>query len=105
MFHFELSVVGALPAQYLGRGPGAVYIGLVTTVEGIISSRDDRILSYENTTSAEEHISRGCSSPCTLHHQPLRQSTTPHTGVGYYTTMVARTSINLVSLVLFIVLA
>ena len=26
-----------------------------------------------------------------------------HTGVGYYTTMVARTSINLVSLVLFIV--
>ena len=30
---------------------------------------------------------------------------TPHTGVGYYTTTVARTSINLVSLVLFIVLA
>ena len=37
---------------------------------------------------------------CTVHHQPLRQSTTPQTRVGYYTTMVARTSINLVSLVL-----
>ena len=41
--------------------------------------------------------------PCTVHRQPLRQSTTPHTGVGYYTTTMARTSINLVSLVLFIV--
>src|SRR3954468_20592643 len=32
---------------------------------------------------------------CTVHHQPQRQSTTPHTGVGYYTRTVARTSINL----------
>ena len=40
---------------------------------------------------------------CIVHHQPLRQSTIPHTGVGYYTTTVARTSINLVSLVFFIV--
>ena len=32
---------------------------------------------------------------------PKRQSTTPHTGVGYYTTTVARTSINLASLVQF----
>ena len=32
-----------------------------------------------------------------------RQSTTPHIGLGYYTTTMARTSINLVSLVLFVV--
>ena len=42
---------------------------------------------------------------CTIDHLPQRQFTTPHTGLGYYTTTVVRTSINLVSLVLFIVLA
>ena len=53
----------------------------------------------EHTTPAQEHLSRGRSSSCIVHHQPLRQSTTPHTGVGYYTTSVARTNINLKSLV------
>ena len=53
----------------------------------------------EHTAPAQEHLSRGHSSPCIVHHQPLRQSTTPHTRVGYYTTSVARTSINLVSFV------
>ena len=27
-------IVGALPTQYLGRGPEPLYIGLATTVEG-----------------------------------------------------------------------
>ena len=55
-------------------------------------------------TSSRTPLARPFSH-CTVHHQPLRQSTTPHTGVGYYTTTVAQTSINLVSLVIFIVLA
>ncbi len=64
--------------------------------------------SNPRTTSsyAQEHLNlRRQFFPCTVHHQPKRQSTTPHTGVGYYTKTVARTSINHVSLVLFIVLA
>ena len=30
---FKLAVVGCLPAEYLGRGPGPLYIGLATTIE------------------------------------------------------------------------
>ena len=52
---------------------------------------------HKNTST-----SGGCSSRCTVHPQPERHH---HTGVGYYTTTVARTCINPVSLVLFIVLA
>ena len=38
-----MAVVGSLPSQYLGRGPGPLYIGIAITVEGIwISPRANR---------------------------------------------------------------
>ena len=102
-------IVGALPAQYLGRGPGPLYIELATKVGGRGDGREppsDReaieLTQKVRRTSSRTPLAR-LFTLCTVHHQPLRQSTTPHTGVGYYTTTVARTSINLVSLVLFIV--
>ena len=42
----------------------------------------------------------GCSSPCNCSSSAREAIHHHHTGVGYYTTTVARTSINLVSLVL-----
>ena len=38
-----MAVVGALPAQYLGRGPGPLYIGLATTSRGHLI-RSHRVL-------------------------------------------------------------
>ena len=64
--------------------------------------RGDEFTLAVHRTSSRTPLAR-LFFPCTVHHQPQRQSTTPHTGVGYYTTTVARTSINLVSLVLFII--
>ena len=43
MFPFKMAVVGALPAQYLGRGPGPLYIGLATTSRGHLI-RSHRVL-------------------------------------------------------------
>ena len=102
-----MAVVGALPAQYLGRGPRPLYIGTATTVEDISSGSDldqtetDRI-SLKETTTTRTPLTR-LFFLYTIHHQPQEAIHPPHTGVGYYTTTVARTSINLVSLVLFIV--
>ena len=47
MFPFKMAVVGTLLAQYFGRGPGPLYIGLATTVGGHLGS---------NPSQAEPHI-------------------------------------------------
>ena len=102
-----MAVIGALPTQYLGKGPGPLYIGIATIVEGIEFSSDREAIELTQVvhrTSSRTPLAR-LFFPCIVDRQPLRQSTTPHTGVGYYTTMVAQTSIILVSLVTFIVLA
>ena len=117
--------VGALPAQYLGRGPGPLPINRTSHPQrgerlrdrdqgrDRASRRKDRIEIRERERRVTELLlavrppqprtdPREAVLPCMFHHhQPKRQSTTPHTGVGYYTTTVARTSINPVCLVLF----
>ena len=101
----NLAVVGSLHAQYLGRGPRPLYIEIATIVEGIEFSSDPEAIELTQVvhrTGPRTPLAK-LFFPCTVHHQPKRQSTTPHTGVGYYTATVARTSINLMSLVLFIV--
>ena len=89
-------IVGALPAHYLGRGPGPRSINRTShhRVEASrnrsITEREKRLNSPKQFTApAQEQPLARLFSLCTVHHQPLRQSTTPHTGVGYYTTMVA----------------
>ena len=77
----NLAVVGSLPAQYLGRGPGPLYIGLATTIaRGSDGERPEHIWSdpHPHTThQAQEHLSSGgYSSPCTVHPQPKKQTTT-----------------------------
>src|SRR4051812_6217911 len=88
----KMAVVGCLPAQYLGRGPGPLYIELATIVEGI-ESFPSRTPHQLKNTPREAVLPLYCSSSA------QSQSTTPHIGLAYYTTTVARTSINLVSLV------
>ena len=91
-------VVGALPAQYLGRGPRPRSINRTShSQEGLRNRTLARTTNTRTPPLARQFF------PCIAHHQPLRQSTTPQTRVGYYTTMVAQTSINLVSLLLFFV--
>ena len=77
-------IVGALPAQYLGRGPRPPLINR----DSHHSRQGSDPGQVELHTSSRTSLAR-LFFLCTVHHQPLRQSTTPHTGVGYYTTMVA----------------
>ena len=44
-----MAVVGALPAQYLGRGPGPRYIEIATTVER------HRIQNWRDPSQANHH--------------------------------------------------
>ena len=92
----NFAVVGSLLAKYLGRGPGPLYIGLATT---IARGSDGERPEHTQVRQAQEHLNLrrlffplyySSSTQEAIHHQ--------HTGVGYYTTTVARTSINLVSL-------
>ena len=104
MFPFKMAVVGSLPAQYLGRGLGPLYIDIATIVEGIEFSSDPEAIELtqvEHRTSPRIPLTR-LFFLYIVHHRPLRQSTTPNTGLGYYTTTVARTSINLASLVFIV---
>ena len=103
-------IVGALPSQYLGRGPGPLPINRTSHPQGrrdriAIENRErerrvTELLLAVRRPSQEQTLAR-LFFLVFVHHQPKRKSTTPHTGVGYYTTTVARTSINPVSLVLF----
>ena len=79
MFPFKMAIVGSLPAQYLGRRPGPLYIGIATTVEGwdrvLIRSRGDRTHPSSTphqpkNTSHEVVIPLYCSSstPEAIHH-------------------------------------
>ena len=80
-------IVGALPAQYLGRGPGPHSINRASHHSIEASGRDRSNLSqnhqHKNSSPREVVLPLYCSSsaPEAIH--------TPHTGVGYYTTMVA----------------
>ena len=62
-------VVGALPAQYLGRGPGPLYIEIATTVEGI-ESLPSRTPHQLKNTPREAVLPLYCSSstPKAIHH-------------------------------------
>ena len=51
---FKLAVLGSLPAQYLGRGPGPLYIGLATKVEEKVKLM--RIPHHHKNTSPREAI-------------------------------------------------
>ena len=98
-------IVGALPAQYLGRGPRPRSINRAShhSIEASDPNLEETDRALARTTNTRTPPLARQFFLCIVHHQPLRQSTTPQTRVGYYTTMVARTSINLVSLVLFFV--
>ena len=74
MFPFKMVVVGSLPAQYLGRGPGPLEIGLATTVGGELIGTQ---FIYTPPSTRTPLLAR-LFFPCTVHHQPKRQSTTPH---------------------------
>ena len=75
---FKLAVVGSLPAQYLGRGPGPLEIGLATTVE---ASKPELIKpSPTQVHQAQEHLNLRrlffpmyCSSSAqeAIHHHTL----------------------------------
>ena len=109
-------IVGALPAHYFGERPRASInrgshhrVGEIQKSGRALMERErerereaTELTLAVHRTSSRTPLAR-LFFPCTVHRQPLRQSTTPHTRVGYYTTTVARTSINLVSLVLFVV--
>ena len=78
-------IVGALPAQYLGRGPGPRSINRTSHHKG----REEPVQQHLEIHHHKNSSPREAVLPCIVHHQPPRQSTTPHTGVGYYTTTVA----------------
>ena len=61
------------------------------------SIRNRTTIEHKNTSPQEVVL------PLVLFILIPRGNPPPHTGVGYYTTMVARTSINLVSLMLLVV--
>ena len=69
-------IVGALPTQYLGGGPGPSPIN--RTSHHKIEAKGDREASHPHKFTKHKNTSTsgGCSSPCTVHHQPKRQSTT-----------------------------
>ena len=100
-------IVGALPAQLFGERSRA---SINRASHHRVRDPDFGWTREREATKLTQAVHRTSSRTplarlfflCTVH-QPLRKSTTPHTGVGYYTTTVARTSINLVSLVLFII--
>ena len=84
-------IVGALPAQYLGRGPGPRSINRASH-HSIEASDPDLKVDQSNLSQNHQHKNSSpheavlplyCSSsaPEAIH--------TPHTRVGYYTTMVA----------------
>ena len=82
-------IVGALPAQYLGRGPGPSPINRTSHPLGKRGERPDQESKSQNQVApAKSRPSRGCSSLyCSSSTQEAIHHT--HTGVGYYTTMVA----------------
>ena len=81
--------------SYLGRGPRPLHIGLShhhregPTIEGPKSEQVEH-----HTSSRTPHLLR-LVHPCTSSSIAPRGNPPHHTGVGYYTTTVARTSINL----------
>src|SRR3954468_10769322 len=101
-------IVGALPAQYLGRGPGPLPINRTRHPQGRgiasgIPQREGRAIALPLAVHplAKNRPSRGCSSLYCSSSSAQEAIHPPQTRVGYYTTTVARTSINPVSLVLF----
>ena len=123
-------IVGALPAQYLGSGPGPLPINRTSHPQGRgVENRPTWIQNRPTQKLARIAIEkrereRRVTELLPAVHRPSQEQTLarlfflvlfviisprgnppPHTGVGYYTTMVTRTSINLASLVLFIDLA
>ena len=79
-------IVGALPAQYLGRGPGPRSINRSSHSQGRPGQSNlsqNHPHQHKNSSPREAVLPLYCSSsaPEAIH--------TPHTGVGYYTAMVA----------------
>src|SRR4051812_40903595 len=105
-------IVGALPDQYLRRGPGPSPINRTSLPQddddddkkGIGNRQRERkvseLLLAVHRPSHEQTLARLVFLVLFIIISP-RGNPPHHTEVGYYTTSVARTSINPVSLVLF----
>ena len=72
----NLAIVGSLPAQYLGRGPRPLYIGLATTIERGSAHPDHP--QHTSSPSTRTPLLRRLFSLVTVCPQSKRQSTTPH---------------------------
>src|SRR4051812_15899235 len=98
--------VGALPAQYLGRGLGPLPINRTSHRQGRRRESErkrekgDELLIAVHPPGQEQTLARLFYLVVFVIISP-RGNPPHHTRVGYYTASVARTSINSVSLVLF----